>query len=332
MLQFLPYAMAAYGGYKGYRGAKDSGASGLGRILGGITGATAGYYGGKTVLGAGSAVGVPGFSAAQSAFTPYSQLANQYSSLNALPFQQAVPSNQLLQEQAAGLNNQKQGGSLLDILKSENDKGKMVYSPGKVSAAIAGASYLSGAFDQQPTDIYMPGYNMNYLDMKEKRPGYTYIDPTTGEEKAYEKVYSPEEAGKDDPRMGPYSLVKQGLRTGGLAEIKKFNEGGINYLPSKVSHDEDDANNYVRASGYVEDGAGVGDKDEDTMLAQLADGEFVTRADGVLGAGIIAGANPNSMKDMREKGAVYFYEQQKRYKRVFDLLQDRNGDSKQKTN
>ncbi len=332
MLQFLPYAMAAYGGYKGYRGAKDSGASGLGRILGGITGATAGYYGGKTVLGAGSAVGVPGFSAAQSAFTPYSQLANQYSSLSALPFQQAVPSNQLLQEQAAGLNNQRQGGSLLDILKSENDKGKMVYSPGKVSAAIAAATYGLGAFDQQPTDIYMPGYNMNYLDMKEKRPGYTYIDPTTGEEKAYEKVYSPEEAGKDDPRMGPYSLVKQGLRTGGLAEIRKFNEGGINYLPSKVSHDEDDANNYVRASGYVEDGAGVGDKDEDTMLAQLADGEFVTRADGVLGAGIIAGANPNSMKDMREKGAVYFYEQQKRYKRVFDLLQDRNGDSKQKTN
>ena len=64
--------------------------------------------------------------------------------------------------------------------------------------------------------------------------------------------------------------------------------------------------NYVRASGYVEDGAGVGDKDEDTMLAQLADGEFVTRADGVLGAGIIAGGNPNSMKDMREKGAQYF--------------------------
>ena len=55
---------------------------------------------------------------------------------------------------------------------------------------------------------------------------------------------------------------------------------------------KDDANNYVRASGYVEDGSGTGDKDEDTMLAQLADGEFVTRADGVLGAGIIAGANP----------------------------------------
>ena len=120
------------------------------------------------------------------------------------------------------------------------------------------------------------------------------------------------------------------IKYGGLAEIKKFNEGGVNYLPSKVSHDENDANNYVRASGYVEDGAGVGDKDEDTMLAQLADGEFVTRADGVLGAGIIAGANPNSMKDMREKGAQYFYEQQKRYKRVFDLLKDRNGTANKK--
>ena len=133
--------------------------------------------------------------------------------------------------------------------------------------------------------------------------------------------------------MGPYALAYNKFNTGGLAEVKKFNEGGINYLPSKRSHDEDDANNYVRASGYVEDGSGTGDKDEDTMLAQLADGEFVTRADGVLGAGIIAGANPNSMKDMREKGAQYFYEQQKRYKRVFDLLEgSRNAKAEAKVN
>ena len=39
----LPYALAAYGGYQGYRGAKESGASGLGRILGGLTGAYTGY-------------------------------------------------------------------------------------------------------------------------------------------------------------------------------------------------------------------------------------------------------------------------------------------------
>ena len=40
----------------------------------------------------------------------------------------------------------------------------------------------------------------------------------------------------------------------------------------------------------------TGDKDEDTMLAQLADGEFVSRADAVLGAGILSGANPKSFK------------------------------------
>ena len=333
MLQFLPYALAAYGGYKGYKGAKDSGASGLGRILGGITGAYTGYTLGSTGMSMfpGSAA-TKAFTASQPAFLANMPGAyNPQSSVSGMVDQSGLPPSMRNPNLNAAhqVTNQNQGGSILDILKNkETNK----YDPFKTSAAIAAATYGLGAFDQQPTDIYMPGYNMNYLNMRDQRPGYTYIDPTTGEEKAYEKVYAPEEAGKDDPRMGPYSLVKQGLRTGGLAEIKKFNEGGINYLPSKVSHDENDANNYVRASGYVEDGAGVGDKDEDTMLAQLADGEFVTRADGVLGAGIIAGANPNSMKDMREKGAQYFYEQQKRYKRVFDLLQDGNGNSKQKTN
>ena len=107
---------------------------------------------------------------------------------------------------------------------------------------------------------------------------------------------------------------------GGLAEIKKFSEGGINYLPSKSTHDENDVHNYVRAQGYVEDGAGNGDKDEDTMLAQLADGEFVSRADAVLGAGILSGASPKDRKDMRSKGANFFYDQQKKFKRIFDLV------------
>ena len=323
-LALLPYLAAAYGGYKGYQGAKDSGASGLGRILGGITGAYSGYTLGNMVPGT----------------VPYSQLGQNFASLKGLPGQQIAQTPFLggdpgtMQGLVGNEGQSGSAGNLLDILKRQKADGTgMEYSPGKVSAAIAAGTYLSGAFDPQPTDVYMPGYNMNYLDMKEKRPGYTYIDPTTGEEKAYEKIYSPEEAGRGDPRMGPYSVNVQRFNTGGLSSIQKFNEGGVNYLPSKVSHDENDANNYVRASGYVEDGAGVGDKDEDTMLAQLADGEFVTRADGVLGAGIIAGANPNSMKDMREKGAQYFYEQQKRYKRVFDLLKDsRNGIGKEKAN
>ncbi len=124
--------------------------------------------------------------------------------------------------------------------------------------------------------------------------------------------------------ISPYSY-QQGnslftFKNGGIAEIKKFNQGGINYLPSKSDHDEQDTNNYVRAMGYVEDGSGNGDKDEDTMLAQLADGEFVSRADAILGAGIMEGANPTSYKDMRKKGAAFFYGQQAKFKRIFDLL------------
>ena len=124
--------------------------------------------------------------------------------------------------------------------------------------------------------------------------------------------------------VSPYSYQKgNSLYTfskGGIAEIRKFNKGGINYLPSMTDHDKDDYSNYVRAHGYVEDGSGNGDKDEDTMLAQLADGEFVSRADAILGAGIIEGGDPTSMKDMRKKGAAFFYGQQAKFKRVFDLL------------
>jgi hypothetical protein len=129
----------------------------------------------------------------------------------------------------------------------------------------------------------------------------------------------------------PYKVAEQMItaKEGGLATlkgIKKYNMGG-QVLPSKVTHDENDINNYVRANGHIMDGTGNGDKDEDTVLAQLADGEFVTRTDGVLGAGIIAGANPNNMKQMREKGAKYFYDQQARFKRVFDLLQQSRAEA-----
>jgi len=123
--------------------------------------------------------------------------------------------------------------------------------------------------------------------------------------------------------QSPYNYTDNSLYAfskGGIAEIKKFNKGGINYLPSMTDHDKDDEGNYIRAMGYVEDGSGNGDKDEDTMLAQLADGEFVSRADAILGAGIIEGGDPSSYKDMRKKGAAFFYGQQARFKRVFDLL------------
>jgi len=114
-----------------------------------------------------------------------------------------------------------------------------------------------------------------------------------------------------------YTPFNQG---GIVSALPKYSQGGVNYLPSKVTHDENDVHNYVRATGYVEDGTGNGDKDEDTILAQLADGEFVSRADAILGAGIMAGASPSNFKDMRTKGASFFYEQQARFKRIFDLL------------
>jgi hypothetical protein len=327
MLNLLPYALAAYSGLQGYRSAREAGVGGLGSLVRGAAAA----YGGYSMGNAGMSM-FPGSAAAQEfAKMPMTKTLSKLPGISQIPIQggniidqSALPPGMRNPNLNQLTNEAKKSGSLLDLIRKEPGGD---YDPMKVALAAGGIPYLLGAFDQGPTDVYTPGYNKNYLKTREER-SYSYIDPVTGEEKQYEKVYVPEE----NPNPPGTGFDKVRLNTGGLAEIKKFNEGGINYLPSKRTHDENDANNYVRASGYVEDGAGVGDKDEDTMLAQLADGEFVTRADGVLGAGIIAGANPNSMKDMREKGAAYFYEQQKRYKRVFDLLKEANGNSKQKTN
>jgi hypothetical protein len=129
----------------------------------------------------------------------------------------------------------------------------------------------------------------------------------------------------------PYNYGQGSMYTfnqGGIVNaLPKFSVGGVNYMPSKITHDENDVHNYTRASGYVEDGSGTGDKDTDTILAQLADGEFVSRSDAVLGAGIMAGASPNNMREMRKLGASYFYDQQAKFKRIFDLL-----DASRKTN
>ena len=329
----IPYALAAYGGYRGYKDSKDQGISGINRLLNTATGAALGYTAGTYFPGVKASIGTQG------GFVPFTQAIGmkaaptaagaqiQGITQNANPkFLGADKAGNLIPNPSYVAPKTEAGGSLLDIFRK---KGSDEYDPMKIALAAGGIPFLAGAFDQGPVDMYQPTYNVAYANFAEQRPGYTYIDPQTGQEKQYEKVYIPEADPKNqgDMRVGPYAMEKTRLKTGGLAEIRKFNEGGINYLPSKLEHDEDDANNYVRAQGYVEDGSGAGDKDEDTMLAQLADGEFVTRADGVLGAGIIAGANPNSMKDMREKGAQYFYEQQKRYKRVFDLLKDKYGDS-----
>jgi hypothetical protein len=152
-------------------------------------------------------------------------------------------------------------------------------------------------------------YAMAYSKARDNLSGITERAPVepAGQQQALYDFQSPR-----------YQLAQGGI----VDAMPKYREGGVNYLPSKTDHDESDATNYVRAMGYVEDGSGNGDKDEDTMLAQLADGEFVSRADAILGAGIMSGANPKDMKDMRSKGAKFFYNQQDQLKRIYDIVND----------
>ena len=39
-----------------------------------------------------------------------------------------------------------------------------------------------------------------------------------------------------------------------------------------------------------------------------------------LGAGILSGGNPKDFKSMRKAGASFFYDQQKKFKRIYDLV------------
>lgn len=66
--------------------------------------------------------------------------------------------------------------------------------------------------------------------------------------------------------------------------------------------------NYKRTSGkLVVDETGKGSGNKDTMLAQLADGEFVTKSKSVLGAGKMMGGK--SKEEQRNLGAQFFYKQ-----------------------
>ena len=89
----------------------------------------------------------------------------------------------------------------------------------------------------------------------------------------------------------------------------QFNKGDIvDVLPSKLKRDENNEKNYKRTSGkMVTDETGKGSGNKDTMLAQLADGEFVTKAKSVLGAGKAMGGK--SKKEQRKLGAQFFYKQ-----------------------
>ena len=102
----------------------------------------------------------------------------------------------------------------------------------------------------------------------------------------------------DNPRLLRPNV--QGVKAGAL----------IHQLPSKTKVDENDPKNYKRTSGkLVVDSAGKGSENKDTMLAQLADGEFVTKSKAVRGAGLALGANPKDKKQQKDLGARYFYKQ-----------------------
>ena len=89
----------------------------------------------------------------------------------------------------------------------------------------------------------------------------------------------------------------------------QFNKGDlVDVLPSKLKRDENNEKNYKRTSGkMVTDETGKGSGNKDTMLAQLADGEFVTKAKSVLGAGKAMGGR--SKQEQRKLGAQFFYKQ-----------------------
>jgi hypothetical protein len=190
---------------------------------------------------------------------------------------------------------------------------------------IAGlGAYASGAFKPEPYQRMQFTYNMAYPELYRSRQFFVQ-DPATGQTVQQPQLdYIPEEnkkyAGEDT--FGPYGYAMKTMNTGGLVEIANFNEGG---MPVKSTHDENDFNNYKRANGYVADHTDGANKDEDTILAQLADGEFVTRTDGILGAGILMGASPNDEKAMRKKGAEFFYDQQKKMKRLYDLFNSKKA-------
>jgi hypothetical protein len=214
--------------------------------------------------------------------------------------------------------------SMTDVFKTGDKYDIDKIAKGATLFGVPALLYASGAFKPKPQTMYQPTYNINYPELRAERGPMQRINPETGVQEDVQQVASPEEL-YGTRTTSPYQFTEKTFypkkyKTGGLASIQKFYEGGLSKVPTKITHDENDINNYMRMGGYIEDDNGY--KNEDTILAQLADGEFITRTDGVLGAGIIAGASPKDEKEMRAKGAKFFYEQQKRFKRIFDLLNE----------
>jgi hypothetical protein len=248
-----------------------------------------------------AAADVPVTSSMQNLLTPVAQ--EKPSFLNRLIGQSAVPEQTVLRDSAGNVLREASAGR----------EGSGFLGLGTGAKLGIGAAGLTAASALLPEEEEKP------------LPGTTQAERDAAQAAANEQISGLTSGRGAMPTYSgsPYNYDSNYYRfnTGGIVDaLPKFSVGGVNYLPSKQTHDENDVYNYVRAAGYVEDGSGNGDKDEDTILAQLADGEFVSRADAILGAGIMEGASPSSMKDMRKKGAAFFYDQQAKFKRVYDLL------------
>jgi len=183
-----------------------------------------------------------------------------------------------------------------------------------IGAGLFGTTLLAGMGDkggeEKKTEEKV---NVNYPNVKDIVTNFNIKDPVTGATSKLAIGETPEER-----------FMKVGYtpryKDGGIA---KFNNGAlVSMLPGKSLSDEKDPSVYKRAYNFVADETGNGDMEEDTMLAQLADGEFVTTAKAVLGAGIFQGAGPGNMKAMRDKGAKFFYDQQAKFKRVYEMLEN----------
>ena len=187
----------------------------------------------------------------------------------------------------------------------------------KLAGAAAVAAPLMTPSAQKPEGFKMPFSDQMYADEYAKGQeqvsglGDRFDYGTSSYQQQPQGLYNYQQP------SSVYAFSKGGI----VDALPKYRQGGdVQYLPSKLDHDEKDVSNYVRAAGYIEDATDIADKDKDSMLAQLADGEFVSRADAVLGAGIMSGANPKDFKDMRKKGAKYFYNQQDQLKRIYDMV------------
>ena len=248
-----------------------------------------------------------------------------FSSMQALPFLGQTPAVEASEVAYQAGNTTQQGGNLFSRLLgkkglTDTQVAALKEQGVKVTPEMIKGSGIMGL--DTGTKLAIGAAALPLLEGEEEgvKPQFTEED--------YKKAYDEQSAklegkfmpGSSDLPSNVFGSNMFYANEGGLATaIPHYNTGGVNYLPSKIEKDEHDYSNYERAKGYVEDATGAGDKDEDTMLAQLADGEFVSRADAVLGAVIMSGASPSDFRGMRKAGADFFYNQQKNLKRIYDI-------------